>query len=83
MAGFLVGERIKYGVTSTGASSDFYNALGVAQAMVWEYMEWERAESSEIMRSPRTARRSILSFPKAFKKQLNDETQAILRQCEQ
>jgi len=80
LAGFLA-EKIKYGVTSTGASSDFANALGVAQAMVWEYgMGTSGIIGNYGITQNNQSVHSQLS--EAFKKQLNDETQAILKQCE-
>lgn len=80
LAGFLA-ERIKYGVTSTGASSDFANALAQAQAMVWQYgMGTSGIIGNYAITQSRNTVHSELS--EAFKKQLNDETQAILKQCE-
>lgn len=80
LAGFL-SERIKYGTTSTGASSDFANALAQAQAMVWRY----GMGSSGIIGNYAITQNSQTfhsELSEAFKKQLNDETQAILKQCE-
>lgn len=80
LAGYLA-EKIKYGVTSTGASSDFANALAVSQAMVWEYgMGTSGIIGNYAITQNSQAIHSQLS--EAFKKQLNDETQAILKQCE-
>jgi cell division protease FtsH len=79
-AGFLA-ERIKFGVTSTGASSDFANALAQAQAMVWQYgMGTSGIIGNYAITQNNQAIHSQLS--EAFKKQLNDDTQAILKQCE-
>ena len=80
LAGFLA-ERIKYGQTSTGASSDFANALSHAQAMVWQYGmgtsgiigNYAIAQSNQMIHS---------QISEAFKNKLNDETQGILKQCE-
>lgn len=80
LAGFLA-EKIKYGVTSTGAASDFANALANAQAMVWEYgMGISGIIGNYAITQNNQAIHSQLS--EAYKKQLNDETQAILKQCE-
>lgn len=80
LAGFLA-ERIKYGVTSTGASSDFANALSVAEAMVWQYgMGTSGIIGNYGIFQNRQSFHSDLS--ESFKKQLNDETQAILKACE-
>jgi cell division protease FtsH len=80
LAGFLA-ERVKYGVTTTGVSSDFANALSIAQAMVWQYgMGTSGIIGNYSITQHNNSVHSELS--EAFKKQLNDETQAILRQCE-
>jgi cell division protease FtsH len=76
LAGFLA-ERIKFGVTTTGVASDFAVALRTAQSMVWEY---GMGTSSIIGNYAAGTDNRQLS--EAFKKQLNDETQAILHQCE-
>lgn len=80
LAGFLA-EKIKYGMTSTGASSDFANALARATAMVWEY---GMGTSGIIGNYAITQNNQEIhsSLSEAYKKQLNDETQAILKQCE-
>ncbi len=80
LAGFLA-EKIKFGVTSTGASSDFAHALGIGQAMVWQYgMGTSGIIGNYAITQHNHSVHSELS--EAFKKQLNDETQLILRQCE-
>jgi cell division protease FtsH len=80
LAGFLA-ERIKYGTTTTGVSSDFANALATAQAMVWQYgMGTSGVIGNYAITQNNNSVHSELS--EAFKKQLNDETQSILRQCE-
>jgi cell division protease FtsH len=80
LAGFL-SEKIKYGTTSTGVSSDFANALGQAQAMVWEYgMGTHGVIGNYSITQNAQAIHSTLS--EAYKKQLNDDTQAILKKCE-
>jgi cell division protease FtsH len=80
LAGFL-SEKIKYNTTTTGASSDFANALAHAQAMVWQYgMGTSGIIGNYAITQNSNSIHSELS--EAFKKQLNDETQAILKQCE-
>ncbi len=80
LAGFLA-EKIKFSVTSTGASSDFAHALAIAQAMVWQYgMGTSGIIGNYAITQQNQSIHSELS--EAFKKQLNDETQSILRQCE-
>jgi cell division protease FtsH len=80
LAGFL-SERIKYGVTSTGASSDFANALNTAQAMVWQFgMGPSGVIGNYAITQNNQAIHSTMS--ETFKNQLNNETQAILKECE-
>lgn len=79
LAGFLA-ERIKYGVTSTGASSDFAKALSTAQAMVWQFGMGTNGIIGNY--SYNHDQNRIFELSESFKKQLNDETQMILKQCE-
>ncbi|OVE76519.1 hypothetical protein BVX98_05940 [bacterium F11] len=78
LAGFI-SERIKYGTTSTGASSDFANALSVASAMVWQF---GMGKSGIIGNYAITMGGMTSTLSEAFKKQLNDEAQEILKMCE-
>ena len=78
LAGFLA-ERIKYKTTSTGASSDFANALSVAQAMVWQFGMGSRGIIGNYAIT-QNGHGGTLS--EAFKKELDDEAQAILKKCE-
>jgi len=75
LAGF-VSEKIKYGMSTTGAASDFVNALASAEAMVWQF----GMGSNGIIGNYGFAGRENLS--EDFKRKLNDETQSILKQCE-
>jgi cell division protease FtsH len=80
LAGFL-SERIRYGVTSTGAASDFANALSTAQAMVWQFgMGPSGVIGNYAITQNNQAIHSTMS--ESFKKQLNEETQFILKECE-
>ncbi len=80
LAGYLC-EKIKYGKTTTGVSSDFANALNLAQAMVWQLgMGTSGIIGNYSITQNNNGFHSTLS--ESFKKQLNDETQAILKQCE-
>ncbi len=78
LAGFLA-EKIKYGVTSTGASSDFANALSHAQAMVWEY----GMGTSGILGNYAIVQnnQTVFMLSESLKNQLNSEVQAILHDC--
>jgi len=79
LAGYLA-EKIKFGVTSTGASSDFANALRIASAMVWQFGmgsngiigNYAALQNGQSLHSP---------ISDSFKKQLDDEVQIILRKC--
>lgn len=79
LAGYLA-EKIKFGVTSNGVSSDFANALNTAEQMVWAYGmgksgiigNYYITQGSQSIHS---------SLSEEFKKKLNDETQEILHQC--
>ncbi len=79
LAGY-VAERIKFAVTSTGVSSDFANALSKAEAMVWQFGMGSAGiiGNYAIMYD----RQAMTTLSESFKKQMNDETQSILKQCE-
>jgi len=80
LAGF-VAERIKYGTTSTGASSDFAKALATATSMVWGYgMGTSGIIGNYDIHRARGER--IFEISDEFKNEMNDEAQAILKQCE-
>ncbi|MCB4757143.1 MAG: AAA family ATPase [Elusimicrobia bacterium] len=79
LAGF-VAERIKYGVTSTGVSADFANALAKADAMVWQFGMGSHGLIGNY--AVMDERRSLVTLSESLKKQMNDETQTILKQCE-
>lgn len=80
LAGYLA-ERIKYGQTTTGVSSDFANALSKAQAMVWQFgMGKSGIIGNFSITQQGNSFHSALS--EDFKKKLNEETQIILKQCE-
>lgn len=79
LAGFLA-EKIKYGTTSTGASSDFAHALNRAENMVWAY---GMGKSGVIGNYYITQGESIhSSLSEEFKRRLNEETQEILKLAE-
>jgi cell division protease FtsH len=77
LAGYLA-EKIKFGVTSSGVSSDFANALHTAEQMVWAYgMGKSGIIGNYYITQGAQSMHSSLS--EEFKKKLNDETQEILR----
>lgn len=79
LAGYLA-ERIKYGSTTTGVSSDFAHALSNAEAMVWQFGMGSNGiiGNYAIMYN----QRFVHTLSESFKKQMNDDTQAILKKCE-
>jgi len=78
--GGFIAEKIKYGVTTTGVASDFANALSKAQSMVWQFgMGKSGIIGNYAITQQGNTFHSVLS--ESFKKQLNDETQDILKQC--
>ncbi len=80
LAGYLA-ERIEFGVTSSGVSSDFANALGTAEQMVWAYgMGKSGIIGNYYITQGAQSMHSNLS--EEFKTKLNEETQEILKQCE-
>ena len=87
--GSYIAERLKFGTTTTGVSSDFRKAMQWAHLMVWNYGmgksglvgDYSILESgfgqARGFRSARNA--SFLS--ERVKEQLNQETQEILQEC--
>jgi cell division protease FtsH len=81
LAGF-VAEKVKYGNTSTGACSDFSNAMGVASDMVWQYgmsLNGFIGDYTVLLENNRTKSESRISD--ALKDHLNEETEKIMQQA--
>lgn len=79
LAGHLA-EKIRFGMTSSGASSDFANALHTAEQMVWAYGMGKSGIIGNYYIT-QGAQSVHSSLSEEFKKKLNDETQEILQQC--
>jgi cell division protease FtsH len=72
LAGY-VSEKIKYGVTTDGVSSDFANAMTYAHAMVWKFGMGANGFVGDFTVIPKE------QISEALKEKLNLETQAILK----
>lgn len=73
LAGYVT-EKIKYGTTTTGVSSDFQNATKIAHAMVWAF-----GMGNSMIGDFTVVPQNEIS--NSLKEKLNDETMAILNDC--
>ena len=81
LAGF-VAEKIKYGNTSTGACSDFSNAMAIASDMVWEYGMSTNGfigDYTVLLKNPGRGGESRISD--SLKDHLNSESEKIMQQA--
>lgn len=80
IAGF-VAEKIKYGVTSNGACSDFRNAMTLASDMVWEYGMGSNGFIGDytVLLGDRMSGASRISDK--LKDDLNEESEKIMQQA--
>ncbi len=75
LAGYCA-EKIKYGTTSTGVSSDFKKAMSIANAMVWNFgMSNKEDFIGDFTAIPKESMSSKL------KEELNQETINIMNDC--
>ena len=74
IAGY-VSEKVKFGVTSDGCSSDFRAAMSYAHAMVWRYGMGLNGFLGDYTAIPEH------QISEELKQKLNAETQTIMRQC--
>lgn len=74
LAGYA-SEKIKYGTTSTGVSSDFQKAMTIANAMVWNFGMGTKGFVGDFTAIPKDNMSSKL------KEELNDETMKIMNDC--
>ncbi|MBI4377243.1 MAG: AAA family ATPase, partial [Elusimicrobia bacterium] len=74
LAGY-VAEKLKYGVTSNGVSSDFANAMALAHSMAWQYGMGEEGMVGDFSMIPSE------QLSDSLKEKLNAATQRILREC--
>jgi len=68
-------EKIKYGTTSTGVSSDFTKAMAIANAMVWRFGMGEKGYIGDFTAIPKE------NMSTNLKEKLNSQTMAILDLC--
>ncbi|MBI3551528.1 MAG: AAA family ATPase [Elusimicrobia bacterium] len=80
LAGY-VAERLKYGVTTTGVSSDFSNAMMLAHMMVWNVGMGGDGLVGDFDMIPAGGYNYSNQLSEAIKQKLNDASQAILREC--
>ncbi len=73
--GGYVAEKLKYGVTTDGVSSDFSHAMSVAHSMVWHYGMGEEGLVGNFDVIPDT------KISDTLKEKLNDATQRLLREA--
>ena len=70
-----VAEKMKYGTTSDGVSSDFHNAMRVAHDMVWRLGMSEKSFIGDYTAIPES------QLSEKLKEELNDETGKIFQKC--
>lgn len=68
-------EKIKYGTTSTGVSSDFRKAMSIANAMVWQFGMGEEGYIGDFTAIPKE------NMSANLKEKLNGQTMKILDSC--
>ena len=68
-------EKIKYGTTTTGVSSDFTKAMSIANAMVWQFGMGEKGFIGDFTAIPKE------NLSTDLKEKLNEQTMAILNLC--
>ncbi|MEK7858531.1 MAG: AAA family ATPase [Elusimicrobiota bacterium] len=75
--GGYAAEKLKYGVTTTGVSSDFSAAMAIANSMVWNYGMGGNGYVGNFGVIPKT------QLSEDLKEKLNGETQRIMHQAMQ
>ncbi|TRZ53564.1 MAG: AAA family ATPase [Dehalococcoidia bacterium] len=81
LAGYIA-EKIKYGTTSTGVSSDFKNAMAIAHQMVWAFGMGETGLVGDYtIYGPEGFPVSASQLAESTKEKLNAETQNIIHKC--
>ncbi|MGD2278900.1 MAG: AAA family ATPase [Candidatus Omnitrophota bacterium] len=73
--GGYTAEKIKYGTTSSGVSSDFQNAMSVAHVMVWRFGMGDSGLLGDYTVIPKE------QLSEDIKLALNKDTQAIFQKC--
>ncbi len=80
LAGY-VAEKLKFGVTTTGVSSDFSNAMSIAHSMVWSFGMGTNGFIGDFSVIPNGGGRGGNQLSEALKEKLNAETQVLLHQA--
>jgi cell division protease FtsH len=70
-----VAEKLRYGTTSNGVSSDFRMATAIAHSMVWKYGMGEKGLVGDFTAMPEN------EISNSLKEKLNAETMSILNGC--
>ncbi|MCM8814217.1 MAG: AAA family ATPase [Candidatus Omnitrophica bacterium] len=68
-------EKVQFGVTTTGVSSDFRKAMGIAHGMVWSIGMGLSGQIGDFSALPRA------QVSDTVKNRLNEETNQILQSC--
>ncbi|MDE2426224.1 MAG: AAA family ATPase [Elusimicrobia bacterium] len=79
LAGFAA-EKLKFGVTTTGVSSDFAGAMTIAHGMVWSYGMGGEGLIGDFSVIPSGGTQKGNQLSEALKEKLNAQTQALLRE---
>ncbi len=74
IAGY-VAEKVKFGVTSSGVSSDFSHAMRLAHSMVWRLGMGKSESLGDYVSIP------VEQLSESIKEQLNRETHEIIQSC--
>jgi len=74
-------EKLVYGVTTTGVSSDFRNAMSIAHHMVWSLGMGGDGLIGDFNQIPAGGSREPQQLSEAFKERLNTATQIIMREA--
>ncbi|MCD4813665.1 AAA family ATPase [bacterium] len=74
LAGY-VSEKLRFGVTSTGVSSDFQHAMGMAHSMVWRVGMGSNGFLGDFAILPEA------QISESLKERLNAETEKIMKEC--
>jgi cell division protease FtsH len=79
--GGYAAEKLRYGVTSSGVSSDFTNAMTIAHEMVWRLGMGGDGLIGDFSVIPSGQRMRANQLSEALKERLNNETQRVLQDC--
>ena len=74
LAGYVI-EKMKFNTSSSGVSSDFHEAMGIAHTMVWRYGMNSVGLIGDFTMIPES------QLSEDVKKTLNEETNKIMQEC--